>query len=69
MAARTGLRVLYDTVRKVCGIFARWSTLIYQVVPVNKHVYLDALSTACNDFVSNVPVPSILGDEDSPPLT
>lgn len=68
MARRTGLRILYDTVRKVCQIFARWSPLIYQVVPANKHSYLDALSLACDDFVSNVPVPSILGDEDAPPL-
>lgn len=68
MATRTGLRTLYNLVKKVCQIFGRWSALIYQVVPADKHVYLDALSAACDDFVSNVPVPSILGDEDAPPL-
>jgi hypothetical protein len=69
MATRTGLRTLYQLVRKMCQVFARWSPLIYQVVPSNKHAYLDALSLACDEFVANVPVPSILGDEDAPPLT
>jgi len=69
MARRTGLRVLWNTVRKICQIFARWAPLIYQVVPSQYHVYLDALSQACDDFVANVPVPSILGDEDAPPLS
>lgn len=65
MARRTGLRTLTQLVVKMCQIFATFSTVLYAVVPADKHVYLDALDQACSDFNANVNTPQILGDEDA----
>ena len=63
MAQRTGLRTLHALIKKACQLFADYGFILYQIVPADKHVYLNALSQACTDFVVNVDVETILGDE------
>lgn len=63
MAQRTGLRTLHRLLRHVCRLFATFSIPLYAVVPADKHVYLDAVRQACDDFVLNVNPAEIFNDE------
>lgn len=63
MARRTGLRTLHVLLRRVCELTARYGDMILAVLPQQYHVYLLAVMQACDDFVLNVPVGEILGDE------
>lgn len=63
MATRTGLRTLFTLLRKICQLNARFGSAILAVLPQQYHVYYLAVTAACDDFVLNVPVEDILGDE------
>ncbi len=64
MARRTGLRLLWALVRKICKLNASYGHIIVTLIPENKLIFYTALSTACDDFVLNIDIEEILGDEE-----
>jgi hypothetical protein len=65
MATRTGLRTIYTLLRKVCQIIAKFTPALSAILSPTQMVYLNAVNQACHDFILNVNVPQILGDEDA----
>jgi len=54
---RTGLPSIRRFLKIVCNLVAKYDTVIRDVLPPAQHVYLDALETACNDFLQNTDNP------------
>lgn len=54
---RTGITTVKKLLRKICDILITYNTVIKSVTPANKHIYIDALMQACEDFITEVPNP------------
>lgn len=54
---RTGIPTIRLLLEKVCSLITKYRQVIYAVVPPEKHIYVDAVMKACEDFLENVPHP------------
>lgn len=54
---RTGIDALRRLAQTACTLLARYNTIIKAILPADRHVYVDALNQACQDFLENVPDP------------
>lgn len=54
---RTGITTVKRLLRKICEILITYNDVIKRVTPADKHVYIDALMKACEDFIIEVPNP------------
>lgn len=58
MVQRTAIPSVRALLTKVCQLLALYGVVMRAVVPVEKHIYIDALMQACEDFINNIPHPS-----------
>ena len=63
MAKKYGIRTIYQLAQKICQLIVLFAPVIEKVVPADKKIYVDALNTACADFVLNIDVEAIYADE------
>jgi len=54
---RTGITTIKLLLEKVCSLLVKYEEIINLVVPPAQHVYVEALSQACKDFILNVDNP------------
>jgi len=54
---RTGITTIKLLLEKICSLLVKYEEVINLVVPPAQHVYVEALSQACKDFILNVDNP------------
>lgn len=54
---RTGLTSIRILIQQVCRLIQKYQTVIFHVLPEEQHVYVNALLTACENFLQNTDNP------------
>lgn len=54
---RTGVPSILKSAQLICRLLAAFTPIIKEFLAEEKHIYVDALNVACQEFVDNVPPP------------